>query len=583
MADKKISQLTELTSLTDNDLILVSHDDAGNILSKKSKIETLKTYMQDGLTLITDHSELTGVGTNTHEQIDTDLERLADTSGTNTGDQDLSNYLQNGSNVSSLVNDTGYITDTALAPYVKIDASNLPFTGDVTASKSNPKIIATDTGLNSSTWLERMTTNDGVQLVSQNRVYIPGNGVYQNRNFTTTAFSLGDFTISCWLKLNQAEYYLFWNNGIIHSTFIGPAANNTRLSVWNFGNGASPRYDDYGNPADGNWHHFVFVRSGSNFTFYYDNVNKGTVAVGNTTFTLANFLGHLNLQNYIYADEIIIWNSAKDAAFVSGLYNNNQPLQLSNYTGVYAAYHLNSISGSTAIDSSGNGRNGTFFATPTWTTGKVQTTQSALSNVPVLRVGNNSVDNSYGDMTCGYYSGSYGTTNIHDGLTHTFRTLGTSRLTISSSGVAIPTITGSTSTASISATGAITATTSISAGTTLTAGTGTYTGAGLVGTPSHSFSSDTDTGMYSGGSNILKFSTAGTERASIIADGKMAIGAITPTALLDINSDTIRLRTAKTPASATAAGNAGDICWDANYIYICVATNTWKRTALTTW
>lgn len=40
---------------------------------------------------------------------------------------------------------------------------------------------------------------------------------------------------------------------------------------------------------------------------------------------------------------------------------------------------------------------------------------------------------------------------------------------------------------------------------------------------------------------------------------------------------------AKTPLSATAAGSTGQIAWDTNYIYVCVATNTWKRTALTTW
>jgi hypothetical protein len=37
------------------------------------------------------------------------------------------------------------------------------------------------------------------------------------------------------------------------------------------------------------------------------------------------------------------------------------------------------------------------------------------------------------------------------------------------------------------------------------------------------------------------------------------------------------------PASATATGTAGDIRYDADYIYICTATNTWKRAAITTW
>ena len=37
------------------------------------------------------------------------------------------------------------------------------------------------------------------------------------------------------------------------------------------------------------------------------------------------------------------------------------------------------------------------------------------------------------------------------------------------------------------------------------------------------------------------------------------------------------------PASATATGVLGEIRYDANYMYVCVATNTWKRSALTTW
>lgn len=37
------------------------------------------------------------------------------------------------------------------------------------------------------------------------------------------------------------------------------------------------------------------------------------------------------------------------------------------------------------------------------------------------------------------------------------------------------------------------------------------------------------------------------------------------------------------PVNASDAGTAGDIKWDANYVYICTAANTWKRAALATW
>lgn len=50
---------------------------------------------------------------------------------------------------------------------------------------------------------------------------------------------------------------------------------------------------------------------------------------------------------------------------------------------------------------------------------------------------------------------------------------------------------------------------------------------------------------------------------------------------LSINSLTIT--TASTPANSTANGTQGQITWDADYIYVCVANNIWKRTAITTW
>lgn len=50
-----------------------------------------------------------------------------------------------------------------------------------------------------------------------------------------------------------------------------------------------------------------------------------------------------------------------------------------------------------------------------------------------------------------------------------------------------------------------------------------------------------------------------------------------------IGSDTLRITTEKTPASASATGTKGDMCWDANYLYICTATNTWRRIAHATW
>lgn len=66
--------------------------------------------------------------------------------------------------------------------------------------------------------------------------------------------------------------------------------------------------------------------------------------------------------------------------------------------------------------------------------------------------------------------------------------------------------------------------------------------------------------------------------------GKITIGTSTQGASkLTIADDSIQINTAKTPATATATGTTGQICWDSSYIYVCVATNTWKRAAIASW
>jgi hypothetical protein len=88
-------------------------------------------------------------------------------------------------------------------------------------------------------------------------------------------------------------------------------------------------------------------------------------------------------------------------------------------------------------------------------------------------------------------------------------------------------------------------------------------------------------GDIAAGTGRWNFYAAGT--ADNYFKGNVGLDTTTPTQKLDINDDSIRVRTAKTPASATATGTQGQIAWDADYVYVCVATDTWKRTALLTW
>ena len=122
------------------------------------------------------------------------------------------------------------------------------------------------------------------------------------------------------------------------------------------------------------------------------------------------------------------------------------------------------------------------------------------------------------------------------------------------------------------------------AGITITTGTTSY---GAIHFADGTVGADQYRGIveYNHSSNAMAFWTNATERARIDSSGRLLVGTNSDSggALFQVNGDRIRVATAKTPASATDTGTTGEICWDANYIYVCTATNTWKRSALATW
>jgi hypothetical protein len=78
---------------------------------------------------------------------------------------------------------------------------------------------------------------------------------------------------------------------------------------------------------------------------------------------------------------------------------------------------------------------------------------------------------------------------------------------------------------------------------------------------------------------------------NIYPSGGVAVGTLTDAGngnmivngSLTTNSNSVRIGTSRTPTSASDGGLPGQICWDANYLYVCTATNTWKRVAISTW
>ena len=91
---------------------------------------------------------------------------------------------------------------------------------------------------------------------------------------------------------------------------------------------------------------------------------------------------------------------------------------------------------------------------------------------------------------------------------------------------------------------------------------------------------------------FTRLSTSGTATLATVDINAGAIdgtniGASTPGtgvfSALTTTGDSVTIQTTQTPSSASATGTTGEIAWDANYIYVCIATNTWKRVLLSTW
>jgi len=82
--------------------------------------------------------------------------------------------------------------------------------------------------------------------------------------------------------------------------------------------------------------------------------------------------------------------------------------------------------------------------------------------------------------------------------------------------------------------------------------------------------------LVSGGNGELVFETLqGASLTEVIRCDKLGV--------VTIAKDTLRVATQKTPATAAATGTKGDIVHDTNFIYVCTATDTWKRVAIATW
>lgn len=83
--------------------------------------------------------------------------------------------------------------------------------------------------------------------------------------------------------------------------------------------------------------------------------------------------------------------------------------------------------------------------------------------------------------------------------------------------------------------------------------------------------------------NLMKSDLTGNATTATTATTAGTVTTAAQPAITSVGTLTSLKVATSTPASASAAGTAGTIAWDASYIYVCTATNTWKRVAIATW
>ena len=157
---------------------------------------------------------------------------------------------------------------------------------------------------------------------------------------------------------------------------------------------------------------------------------------------------------------------------------------------------------------------------------------------------------------------------------------------LASSLTSVGTLTGLTSSGQINCTNAVTST-STTTGAIITAGgmgiaKAVFIGQGVNAAGNADFGGDfTISGYFE---QVNPIASTGPTNGALVTEGGIGVALDSFFgALIATTSDTIRIATQKTPASAAATGTKGDIVHDTNYIYVCTAANTWKRALLSTW
>jgi len=170
-------------------------------------------------------------------------------------------------------------------------------------------------------------------------------------------------TLSAWIKTtSSAKQFIIQQNRNLSSyqnEYIFQVSSGN-IDFWDYGVaelGFNESSNSTKNVSDGNWHHVVFVKSGTFGEIFIDGVSNGTKTalqdVSYGPYELVIGKDQRDSSSYFDGsiDEVAIFNRSLSTQEILSLYNSTMNLYQNNFTNL--SYSLHSFTGY-AVDSSGN-------------------------------------------------------------------------------------------------------------------------------------------------------------------------------------------------------------------------------------
>lgn len=457
------------------------------------------------------------------------------------------------------------------------------------------------------------------------------------------AFGSSNYTVTAWVKTTATDTTLMtiygaYNGGGIYAFYRG--SNDTWYTGW-VGSGGQNISGAVHSINDGNWHFVVSRRTATDtIELWIDNnlIATKTGITSTTSTQPADFeIGSLtSVAGREWdgdIDEVAIWGRALTDDDISDLYNSGSGLYLDIAntfptsgtpvsTNLVCLYHLDEGTGTNVADSSGNGYDGYLNNSPSWINPGFFPETSTVQEVSVLTVengggagekgvitlGNNTANTKLQGGNIGFDIGimtRWNVDEVGDLVSENNSNLSirsdTAKLTfgldddweIYSNGTSL-TIDRPLADSYVHILGGDLLFGSNSSPT-LTSSPdyidlgGTYGNnvAGRWGNLKFLLYNST-TNKYglgiSGGTFEYQAGGAGEHVFYVQTSATGGNEALR----IDTNSNTklngkLVINNSHTPSSASDTGTAGTIAWDSDYIYVCTATDTWKRVAIATW